>query len=113
MAATQQMAIRMTMDASSVNADLSQVMREFERFGDALSRSASQASDAQQQVKASAEQGAAAIRSLFIESVKGFEDGKLSFSTLIEQGGSSRIRSGASGLRSAQWEAMLQSWQLL
>lgn len=87
MAATQQMAIRMTVDTSSMTTELSRVMREFEKLGDALSRSASQASDAQQKIMVSAEQGTAALRGLLVESVKGFEEGKLPLSALIEQGG--------------------------
>ncbi|MGJ7527108.1 phage tail tape measure protein [Variovorax sp. GB1P17] len=65
MAATQQMAIRMTMDASSMNADLPRVVNEFAKFIDRISSGASQAEEAKAKAAASAKEVASSFQSLF------------------------------------------------
>lgn len=56
MAATQQMAIQMTMNASSVSADLSRVVNEFSKFIDKISSGASQAEEVKAKAEATAKE---------------------------------------------------------
>ncbi|SCX70906.1 phage tail tape measure protein [Variovorax sp. EL159] len=94
MAATQQMAIRMTMDASSVNADLSRVVNEFSKFIDRISSGASQAEEAKAKAAASAKEAQAkaeasikevssSVQSLF-SSIQG---GQSPFTSFVSEGG--------------------------
>lgn len=94
MAATQQMAIRMTMDASSMNADFSRVLNEFSKFIDRISSGASQAEeikakaeasakDAKAKVEASVKEVSSSVQSLF----SSIQSGQSPFTSLVNEGG--------------------------
>lgn len=93
MAATQQMAIQMTMNASSVNADLSRVVNEFGKFIDEISSGASRAEEAKTKAataaKAAQEKAANAIKevSSSVDSMyASIQSGKSPLSALAEDG---------------------------
>ncbi|QNK70254.1 phage tail length tape measure family protein [Variovorax sp. PAMC26660] len=95
MAATQQMAIRMTVDASSMNADLSRVVNEFSKFIDRISSGASQAEEAKAKAVASAKEVASSFQSLF-SSIQG---GQSPLTSLVGEG--TKLISSFGGVGSA------------
>lgn len=82
MAATQQLAIQMTMNASSMKADLAEVLSEFSKFVDRISSGASKAEEAKAKAAASAKEVASSVQSLF----SSIQSGQSPLTSLVGEG---------------------------
>jgi phage-related minor tail protein len=82
MAATQQLAIQMTMNASSMKADLAEVLSEFSKFVDRISSGASKAEEAKAKAAASAKEAASSVQSLF----SSIQSGQSPLTSLVGEG---------------------------
>lgn len=82
MAATQQLAIQMTVNASSMKADLAAVLSEFSKFVDRISSGASKAEEAKAKAAASAKEVASSVQSLF----SSIQSGQSPLTSLVGEG---------------------------
>jgi len=82
MAATQQLAIQVTMNASSMKADLAEVLSEFSKFVDRISSGASKAEEAKAKAAASAKEVASSVQSLF----SSIQSGQSPLTSLVGEG---------------------------
>lgn len=95
MAATQQMAIQMTMNASSMKADLAEVLSEFSKFVDRISSGAGKAEEAKAKAAASAKEVASSVQSLF----SSIQSGQSPLTSLVGEG--AKLISSFGGVGSA------------
>ncbi len=82
MAATQQLAIQMSVNASSMKADLAEVLSEFSKFVDRISSGASKAEEAKAKAAASAKEVASSVQSLF----SSIQSGQSPLTSLVGEG---------------------------
>lgn len=95
MAATQQLAIQMSVNASSMKADLAEVLSEFSKFVDRISSGASKAEEAKAKAAASAKEVASSVQSLF----SSIQSGQSPLTSLVGEG--TKLVSSFGGVGSA------------